>query len=205
VSIHLNAVKTNPATPATPTRRVPDQATPSVGPDGRNRPEYNSPGSRTRRSVVDGGARPARAERCALTAVLTDLVDGKEMVDLEIQIGGVAPRPAGEVITHVPEACRGVHAGTVGIFWGQVDGNNPGKFGVDFLQLRHAADRVSMLVDEAVLAKLGIPHLEGLENRDVVANSCSCWLRNSRRNNGLQDRHAHSGFGGAVSNVGAGK
>jgi hypothetical protein len=145
-----------------------EQATPSVGPDGRGQPNDDLPGTRTRRTFVDSAGIPSDAAlNRSLSSILTTLTGASLPAGLEIEIGGTL-RPAHEIITHASKAFRATFGGSEGIFWGQIESHRATPYGGVMLRPTDAADSVAFLLDATVLRVLGISNMDELIGRHVI-------------------------------------
>lgn len=145
-------------------------ASPTTGPDGRNRPDDGTPGTRTRRTYVDSTAPPSdQTQQRSLSTLLAGLITGTTPRGLELELGAKKARPALEVVTHARDAHAAKYADTEGVFWGEVSDHYRTRYGSQLLRLKDAADQVAILLDSHILLRLGVSDPTPLIGRHVIA------------------------------------
>lgn len=118
---HGHAVQARTASAALLTLRV-DPPAPSTGPDGRRRPDDETPGEVTTRHttrpsrVVEGTGAATRR----LRTVLADLVAGELDPGIRIRVDGSAPILAAEFFVHMTSTDPDLHDKRTRGYWGRI-------------------------------------------------------------------------------------
>lgn len=118
---------------------------PSVGPDGRHRPNQTVDGTATRRHRADPTRAAAntsnvRSLSSILAAALTDSLPN------ELALSGRKYRPTGEVVLPVADATPDCFAAGAVVVWGTITGTRLTRLGGTMLLLDSAADHLAVLI-----------------------------------------------------------
>lgn len=143
---------------------------PSIGPDGRRRPDAGRPGSSTRRDVTDRTLPDvdAAAQR-SFPTLLVNLLSGSMPAGVELVLGTRDPVLASQVVVHATHASSAEWMGKELIIWGKVAGLVRTQWDGLILRMEGAADDVAVLVDKKSLVRLKIADLDSLVGRHVIA------------------------------------
>lgn len=141
----------------------------SQGPDGRNRPDDDVSGGRTRRTFVDGAHGFADAvPQKSLMTILLNLIANTIPEGLELQVGARAWKPMTEVVMHISEATAERVDESFGIYWGEIEGFRRTRYESHMLRLKDAADGVAILLDAPLASRLGLKDPVALVGRHVI-------------------------------------
>lgn len=143
---------------------------PSIGPNGRQRPDAGASGSSTRRHVTDRTLPDidAAAQR-SFSTLLVNLLSGSMPADVELVLGTRDPVLASRVLVHATEASSDEWMDKELIIWGKVAGLVRTQWDSLILRVEHAADDVAILVDKKSLIRLKITDVDSLIGRHVIA------------------------------------
>ncbi len=143
---------------------------PSVGPDGRRRPDAGRPGSFTRRYVTDRTLPDVdAATQRSFSTLLVNLLSGSMPADVELVLGARDPVLASHVVLHANHASSDRWMGKELIIWGKVAGLVRTQWDGLMLRMEGAADDVAVLVDKKSLVRLKIADVDSLIGRHVIA------------------------------------
>jgi len=143
---------------------------PSIGPDGRRRPDAGTPGSSTRRHVTDRTLPDIdAAARRSFSTLLINLLSGNVPEGVELVLGTCSPVLASHLVVYATHASSDKWMGKELIIWGKVAGLVRTQWEGLMLRLEGAADDVAVLVDKQSLVRLEIDDVESLVGRHVIA------------------------------------
>ncbi|WP_295843467.1 hypothetical protein [uncultured Microbacterium sp.] len=143
---------------------------PSSGPDGRRRPDAETPGSSTRRHVTDRTLPDIdTATQRSFSTLLVNLLSGSMPADVELVLGARDPILASHVVVHADHASSDKWMGKELIIWGKVAGLVRTQWDGLMLRMEGAADDVAVLVDKKSLVRLKIADVDSLISRHVIA------------------------------------
>lgn len=145
-------------------------AEPSVGPDGRRRPDSKRPGNLTRRYRTEPSLQEAdSADQRSFSTMLVNLLADTMPAGLELVIGSQDPVPADQVIVHARDAAIATCLDRDLIIWGKIASYTRTQWDGLMLRLEGGADQVAILVDKNSLARLRITDADSLVGRHVIA------------------------------------
>lgn len=143
---------------------------PSIGPDGRRRPDAGTPGSSTRRHVTDRTLPDMdAATQRSFSTLLVNLLSGSVPADVELVLGARDPVLASQVVVHADHASSEKWMDKELIIWGKVAGLVRTRWDGLMLRMEDAANDVAVLVDKKSLVRLKIADVDSLIGRYVIA------------------------------------
>lgn len=145
--------------------------TDAVVPTGRRRPDAETPGTRTWRSVPDSREGLSDSpHRRSPVALLKYVRTGNSLEGISIEVSPGAQRPAQEVILHVAEAARERREDQVTWIWGEITGCRPTRFEGLMCKFRDAADDLAVLLKEEQVHRFPAADAETLVGRHIIAS-----------------------------------
>lgn len=142
--------------------------TPSIGPNGRSRPDESAPGSQTHRAAVstDRSVTPG-IDVHSMSVFLDAAISGTLPDHVEIPPAGTVP--VGEVIIPARAAVSRRYAGREAVFWGRVTAVRVTRHDGLMLALDNAADGFEILLTDKQHPRLRLTDHADLIGRHVMA------------------------------------